>query len=48
MNKESKRMIEVWEWKELAFKEVEKYPHHERTRKRVEMLKKRRKIKRAA
>jgi hypothetical protein len=48
MNKESKRMIEVWKWKESAFKDVEKYPPKDRVRKRIEEIKKKRKINSAA
>mgnify|MGYP003564743626 CR=1 FL=1 len=48
MSKESKRMIEVWKWKESAFKDVEKYHPKDRVRKRIEEIKKKRKINRAA
>ena len=44
----SKAQIEVWEWKEKAFKEIEKIPENERinyiikkTRKIIEKIKKR-------
>ena len=48
MSKESKRMIEVWKWKESAFKDVEKYPPKDRIRKRIEEIKKNRNINKAA